>query len=121
MALPALLAAGAALWVGGKMIGKLFGSDPDFTQAWMMNRMTGQGGFFKTFFQDGLSSMFLGSRSASAMYGAMGYGGMMGFGGMPLGASLYGGPMMMNPYMMNPMAMGTMPYSPLGMGYRGWF
>ncbi|MCK6550381.1 hypothetical protein L6R52_31380 [Myxococcota bacterium] len=113
MALPALLAAGAALYMGGKMVGKLFGSDPDFTQAWMLNRMTGQGGFFKTFFQDGLSSMFLGSRTASAAYGAMSH--------MPLGASLYGGPMMYNPYMMNPMAMGAMPYSPLGMGYRAWF
>lgn len=111
--IPALLAAGAALWVGGKMVGKVFGSDPDFTQAWMINRMTGQGGFFKTFFGDGLQSMFLGTRSASAMYGAMGR--------APLGMSLYGGPMTMNPYMMNPYAMGSMPYSPLGFGSRAWY
>ena len=118
MALPAILAAGAALWVGGKMMGKMFGSDPDFTNAWMMNRMTGQGGFLKTFFQDGLSSMFLGSRTNAAMYGAMTNRGMMG--GYPMGGSLYGGPMMMNPHMMNPYAMGALPYMPMGMGARAW-
>jgi hypothetical protein len=112
MGLPLILGAGAALFMGGKMLGKLFGSDPDFTQAWMLNRMTGQGGFFKTFFEDGLKSMFLGSRTASAMYGAY---------GSPFGAGLYGGPMAMNPYMMNPYAMGSLPYSPMGMGYRAWF
>ena len=94
------------------MVGKMFGSDPDFTQAWMMNRMTGQGGFLKTFFQDGLSSMFLGSRTNAAIYGAASR--------MPLGGSLYGGPMVMNPYMMSPHAMGAMPYSPLAMGMRAW-
>src|SRR5688572_10144157 len=116
MALPALIAAGAALYVGGKMVGKLFGSDPDFTQAWMMNRATGQGGFFKTFFSDGLKSMFLGSRTTSAAYGA--YGAMGG--GYPMGASIYGGPAAMNPNVMNPYGMGSLPYSPMGMGYRPW-
>jgi len=110
MALPAILGAGAALYMGAKMVGKLFGSDPDFTQAWMLNQMTGQGGFFKTFFQDGLQSLFVGSRTASASLGA----------GYPMGMSLYGGPMMMNPYMMNPYNMGSLPYSPMSLGYRAW-
>ena len=46
MAFPliAKLAVGAVgLFTGANMIGKLFGTDPDFTQAWMMNRMTGRG------------------------------------------------------------------------------
>ena len=50
MGLPLILGAGAAVWAGFKVLGKAFGNDPDFTQAWMMNRMTGRGGFFKTLF-----------------------------------------------------------------------
>lgn len=111
MGLPLILAAGAGIFMGAKMVGKLFGSDPDFNQAWMMNRMTGQGGFFKTFFQDGLNSMFVGSRTASAAMGA----------GYPLGMSLYAGQMGYNPYMMNPYGMGQLPYSPMGLGQRAWF
>lgn len=113
MALPLIpiIAGGAALFTGAKMVGKLFGSDPDFTRAWMLNRMTGQGGFMKTFFEDGLKSMFLGSRTASAMYGSMGF-----------GAGLYRNPMMMgmNPYMANPMMMGGLPYNPMMMGRTMW-
>lgn len=108
------VAAVGALFTGAKMIGKLFGSDPDFTQAWMMNRMTGRGGFLKTFFADGLGKMFFGSRTTSAMVnGGFGHG-------------MYGHMAMMggyNPYMMNPMMMGGgMPYagiSPLSMGMWG--
>ncbi len=97
---------GVGLIAGGHLLGKLFGSDPDFTQAYMINRMTGQGGFWKTYFSDGLKKMFLGSRTAAAMWGS-GY-----------GAGLYRSPYMMgmNPYMMNPMLMGGMPY---GMGFGG--
>ena len=106
------MAAGGLL--GLNMIGKFFGRDPDFMQAWMINRMTGQGGFFKTFFADGLRSMWLGSRSMSAMLGAGG--------GMPFAAGLYGHPMMgmMNPYMANPHMMGGMPYNPMAMGSMMW-
>src|SRR5437870_1108052 len=86
--------------VGAKIFGTLFGDD--FGQAYMINKMTGQGGFFKTLFSDGLRSMFMGSRTTSAMFGSM---------CSPLGMSLYGGPMALNPYMMNPMMMGCMPYS----------
>ena len=112
MALPLLLAGGAAVYTGFKMLGKLFGSDPDFTQAWMINSMSGRGGFLKTFFQDGMGSLFMGSRTASAMYSSM---------GMPFGASLYGAPFMAgNPYMANPYMMGAMPYSPLAMGRTMW-
>ncbi|MCB9646465.1 MAG: hypothetical protein H6730_07680 [Deltaproteobacteria bacterium] len=115
MALPLLLAGGAAVYTGFKMLGKLFGSDPDFTQAWMMNRMTGRGGFLKTFFQDGLGKLFMGSRTASAMYSS----GMMM--GMPFAASLYGSPFMAgNAYMANPYMMGTMPYAPMAMGRTMW-
>jgi hypothetical protein len=108
----AVLGIGAAVYTGFKAIGKLFGSDPDFTQAWMMNRMTGQGGFLKTFFADGLRSMFLGSRTMSAALGA----------GMPMAGMLYGGGYMggMNPYMANPYMMGRMPYSPMMMGPMMW-
>lgn len=118
MALPLLpLAAGAGLIYGGfKVLGKLFGNDPDFTQAWMMNRMTGRGGFFKTLFSDGLGKMFLGSRTMSAMYNS----GMM-MGGMPFAGALYGHMGMgMNPYMGAPYAMGSMPYSPMAMGPMMW-
>lgn len=102
-----IIAAGAALFTGAKMVGKLFGSDPDFTQAWMMNRMSGRGGFFKTFFHDGMRSMFLGSRTMSAaMDTGFGYG-MYNHFGMNPG---------MNPYMANPYLMGgQMPYSPMSM------
>ena len=110
MGLPLLLAGAGALFMGAKMVGKVFGSDPDFNNAWMINRMTGQGGFFKTFFEDGLKSMFLGSRTASAAFGS----------GYPMGMSLYGGPMGFSPYMMNPRMMGGMPYSPMNLGYRAW-
>ena len=105
-----LIAAGVALVAGGSLFNKLSGGDPDFTQAWMMNRMTGQGGFFKTYFVDGLKSLFLGSRTASAMFGSGGY-----------GAALYGNPYMMgmNPYMMNPAMMGGMPYG-MGFGPMMW-
>ncbi len=117
MALPLIIGAGAALYAGVKMIGKAFGNDPDFTQAWMMNRMTGRGGFMKTFFSDGLGKMFLGSRTMSAMYNG---GGMMG--GMPFAGALYGcgGMGMMNPHMMNPMMMGGMPFNPMMMGSMMW-
>ena len=112
MALPAIIGAGAALFMGAKMLGKLFGSDPDFTQAWMMNRMSGRGGFLKTFFADGLGKMFMGSRTASAMFS----------GGMPFAGALCGCGAMygMNPYMTNPMMMGGLPYSPMAMGPMMW-
>lgn len=99
MGLPLILGAGAALYAGFKVLGKAFGNDPDFTQAWMMNRMTGRGGFLKTLFADGIGKMFLGSRTMSAMYNSG---------------------MMMNPYMANPMMMGAMPYSPMMMGSMMW-
>src|SRR5262245_18212410 len=102
---------GVGLIAGGSVLNKLMGGDPDFTQAWMINRMTGQGGFAKTYFQDGLSSMFLRARTMAAMYGAGGYCMRGGF-----GIGLYGNPYMMgmNQYMMNPMMMGGLPY---GMGF----
>ena len=105
-------AIGAGLFTGFGLLSKAFGGDMDFNQALMINRMSGRGGFFKTFFVDGLKSMFMGSRTASAMFS----------GGMPFGASMYGNPAMMgmNPYMMNPMAMGTMPYAPMGLGAAMW-
>lgn len=114
MGLPLILGAGAAIYGGFKVLGKLMGNDPDFTQAWMMNRMTGRGGFLKTLFADGLGKLFLGSRTMSAMYNG---GGMMPFAG-----ALYGsGAMMgMNPYMANPMMMGGLPYSPMMMGPAMW-
>ncbi len=113
------LAKWGSVAVGGLLslnfLGKMFGRDPDFMQAYMINRMTGQGGFFKTYFTDGLRSLFLGSRTASAMMG----GGMMG---MPFAGALYGNPMMMgmNPYMMNPMTMGGLPFHPMMMGRMAW-
>ena len=113
------LAKWGAMGVGGllslNMLGKVTGRDPDFMQAYMLNRMSGQGGFLKTFFYDGLRSLFLGSRTASAMIGAGGY-------GMPFAGGLYGNPMMMgmNPYMANPYAMGNMPYPPMMMGNVMW-
>lgn len=118
MALPLILGAGAAIYAGVKILGKAMGNDPDFTQAWMMNRMTGRGGFFKTLFADGLGKLFLGSRTMSAMYN----GGGMGMMGMPFAGSLYGcgGMGMMNPYMGNPMMMGAMPYNPMMMGSAMW-
>jgi hypothetical protein len=105
-----LAAVGVGLFAGGSFLNKLMGGDPDFTQAWMINRMSGQGGFFKTYFEDGLKSMFLGSRTASALYGSGMY-----------GAGLYGNPYLMgrNPYMMNPMLMGGMPYG-MGLGSMMW-
>ncbi|MEQ9501991.1 MAG: hypothetical protein RIT81_34285 [Deltaproteobacteria bacterium] len=111
MAFPliAKLAVGAVgLFTGANMIGKLFGSDPDFTQAWMMNRMTGRGGFLKTYFGDGLGKLFLGSRTMSAMYNG-------GF-----GAAMFMNPMAMGGYGMNPMMMGAMPYNPMMMGSMMW-
>lgn len=113
------LAKWGGLAVGGlfglNMLGKAFGADPDFMQAYMINRMSGRGGFFKTFFADGLRSLFLGSRTASAMLGS----GMMH--GMPFAGALYGNPMLraMNPYMMNPMMMGGLPY-PMGLSPMMW-
>lgn len=111
----ALGAAALGLYAGYKALGATVGSDFDFRNAWMLNRMTGQtflgSSFLKTLFNDGLGSMFLGSRTQSAMYGSM---------GMPLGGSLYGGPMMMGPHMMSPFMMGQLPYSPLGMGAHLW-
>jgi hypothetical protein len=106
----ALGAALGALWAGSK----LFGSDPDFTQAYCINQATGQGGFFKTLFADGLRSMFFGSRTNSALLGS----GMLGR--YPLGCSIYGGPMAYNPYIMNPMIMGQLPYSPMAFGRGFW-
>lgn len=102
--------AAAGVFTGVNLIGKLFGTDPDFTQAWMMNRMTGRGGFLKTYFGDGLGKLFFGSRTMSAMYNG-------GF-----GAAMFMNPMMMgmNPYMMNPMMMGGMPYNPMMMGSMMW-
>ncbi len=113
MALPLVLgaiAAGAAVLHMGS---KLFGSDPDFTRAYMLNTMTGQGGFLKTYFSDGLKSLFLGgSRTMAAAYTS----------GNPMAAMLYGSPYMMgmNPYMANPYLMGQMPYNPMMMGQRMW-
>jgi hypothetical protein len=106
---------GIGTFIGAKVFGALFGQD--FGQAYMINKMTGQGGFFKTLFSDGLRSMFLGSRTNSAMLGAMN---PMMYGRFPLGASIYGGPMAFNPYMMNPMAMGGMPYPMMGFGRPFW-
>jgi hypothetical protein len=101
---------GIGLIAGGSLVSKLFGTDPDFNQAYLINRMSGQGGFWKTYFNDGLKSLFLGSRTASAMFGAGGFGSMM-----------YGNPYMMgmNPYMMNPMMMGRLPYG-AGFGPMAW-
>lgn len=99
---------GIGLIAGGTALSKLFGGDPDFNQAYMINRMTGQGGFLKTFFVDGLKKMFMGSRTGAAMFGR---------GGMGMG--MYGGMMGMNPYMMNPMMMGGLPYGG-GMGSMMW-
>lgn len=101
------IAAGSLLSLN--VLGKAFGRDPDFMQAYMINRMSGQGGFFKTYFSDGLRSLFLGSRTASAM---MGSGCFCG--------GLYGPMMGMNPYMMNPAMMGGLPYGPMGMGRMMW-
>ena len=119
------LAKWGGLAVGGllglKTLGKAFGTDPDFTNAWMINTMTGRGGFLKTMFADGLGKMMFGSRTMSAMMNSgMGMG-MMGM-GMPFGSALYGNPMMMgmNPYMMNPMAMGSLAYNPMMMGSMLW-
>ncbi len=94
--------------------GKLFGNDPDFTMAWQMRMMTGQGpfsAFASTLFRDGIGKMFWGSRTASAM---------MSRGGM--GAHMMGHPMMMgmNPYMMNPGMMGGLPFGPMAFGGRMW-
>ena len=113
MGLPLILGAGAAIYAGFKVLGKAMGNDPDFTQAWMMNRMTGRGGFWKTMFSDGLGKLFLGSRTASAMFNS---------GMMPFAGALYGNPMMMgmNPYLGNPMTMGMLPYNPMMMGSMMW-
>ncbi len=111
------LAKWGGLAVGGllglNMFSKVAGRDMDFMQAYMMNRMSGRGGFLRTFFYDGLRSLFLGSRTASAMVGT---------GMMPFAGALYGHPgvMGMNPYMMNPMAMGATPYPPMMMGNVMW-
>ncbi len=105
-------AAAAGLFTGMSFLNKAFGGDMDFNQALMINGMTGRGGFMKTYFSDGLKSMFLGSRTMSAMFS----------GGMPFGAGMYGmmGMGGMGGYMANPMAMGMMPYSPMGMGAGMW-
>lgn len=108
-----LIGGGLSLLFGANILGKLTGSDPDFTQAYLMNRMSGRGGFFKTYFVDGLKSMFLGSRTMSAMHSGMG----MGFAGAMYG---HGGMMGMNPYLGNPMMMGAMPFHPMAMGGRMW-
>jgi hypothetical protein len=102
---------GIGTLIGAKLFGTFFGQD--FGNAYLINKMTGQGGFFKTMFADGLGSMYLGSRTNSAMMGAMTR--------MPFGAGLYGGPMALNPYMMNPYAMRMMPYSPMSMFGRGFW
>ena len=107
------IAAGSIL--GLKMVGKLFGSDPDFTMAWQMRMMSGQNpfsAFMGALFKDGIGKMFFGSRTASAMMNR----GMMG-------AGVYGSPHMMgmNPYMSNPMLMGSLPYAPMGFGAHMWF
>ncbi|MEL7369477.1 MAG: hypothetical protein AAFN74_11230 [Myxococcota bacterium] len=98
------------------MLGKAFGSNPDFMQAYMINRMSGRGGFLKTYFADGLKSFFLGSRTMSAMASS----GMMA--GMPFAGALYGHPGMMgmNPYMANPAMMGALPYPGMMMGAGLW-
>lgn len=102
---------GIGTLIGAKLAGTFFGQD--FANAYLINKMTGQGGFFKTMFSDGLGKMFLGSRTNAALFGAMTR--------MPLAASLYGGPMALHPYMMNPNAMGILPYSPLAMFGRGFW
>lgn len=117
MALPLALKIGtiaAGAFTGFNVVGKLFGNDPDFTMAWQMRMMSGQGpfsSFMSAFFKDGIGKMFWGSRTASAM---------MSRGHM--GGHLYGSPYMMgmNPYMANPMTMGALPYSPLGFGAHMW-
>jgi hypothetical protein len=91
---------------------KLFGSDPDFTQAYMLNKMSGNGGFFKTYFEDGLKSLFFGSRTMSAAMSS----------GNPMAAMMYGSPYMArsNPYMANPYLMSQMPYNPMAFGSQMW-
>lgn len=111
--LPLALKIGGAV-LGFSMVGKLFGRDPDFTMAWQMRMMSGQGAFSAfagAMFKDGIGKMMWGSRTASAM---------MSRGGM--GAHMMGSPYMMgmNPYMMNPHMMGGMPYSPMGFGAHMW-
>ena len=93
--------------LGLNMLGKFTGQDPDFMQAYMINSMTSRRPFLKTMFYDGLRSLFLGSRTASAM---------LSTGGMPFAGALYGNPLMgMNPY-----TMGSLPYSPMMMGSMAW-
>lgn len=79
---------------------------PDFMQAYMINRMSGRGGWARTVFVDGLKSLFMGSRTLSAMTSG-------GF-----GAAMMMNPMMMG--MMNPMMMGGM-MNPMMMGGMGGF
>jgi hypothetical protein len=90
----------AALWMGGQVVGPVFGSDPAATQSWLLRQMTGPGGGCDGLFASGLGSLHLGAPG--------------------LGASLYRGPMMMNPYAMNPAVMGSLPYSPLALSAKVW-
>lgn len=115
MALPFIVkgaAVAAAALTGLNVVGKLFGSDPDFTMAWQMRMMSGQNSFsafMGAAFKDGIGKMFWGSRTASAM---------MSRGRM--GAHLYGCPMMHNHMMNNPLMFGQLPYSPMAMGRSMW-
>ncbi len=100
-------AVGAVALTGLNMVGKLFGNDPDFTQAWMMRRMSGDPfAMMNAMVTDGFRSMFLGSRTMSAMTSRGGF-----------GAGMYGHMGMMG--MMNPAMMG-MPYNPAMMGMHAW-
>ena len=117
--LPLALKLGATA-LGGlgvfKMVGKLFGNDPDFTMAWQLRMMSGQGGFssfMSAFFKDGIGKMMWGSRTASAAMSRGAYGGAMAM--VP-----YAHMHAMSPLMMNPALMGGLPYSPLGMGASLW-
>lgn len=111
------VAALAGLYIGYKGItsvgSKLTGSDPDFNMAFLMNG----GNFGKTYFADGLGSMFLGSRTASAMMTNFGMFGMMNPAMMMMNPAFM---MAMGPSMMNPMMMGAMPYAPMSMGAFPW-
>ena len=98
--------------LGLNLLSKLTGGDPDFNQAYMINRISGRGGLFTTAVTDGFGSLLFGSRTGSAAAAT----------GM-FGAGLYGHPAMMgmmNPYMANPYAMGALPYNPMMMGSMLW-
>ncbi|MBK8013703.1 MAG: hypothetical protein IPK13_20435 [Deltaproteobacteria bacterium] len=91
---------------------------PDFMQAYMINRMSGRGGWLKTVYVDGLKGLFLGSRTMSAMTSG-GFGGAMMMNPMMMGMMnpmMMGG--MMNPLMMG--GMGGLGYNPMLMGRMMW-